>query len=31
VAGGWQTLAKANADVISNPDVIYPGQVLRLG
>ncbi|MGI8590057.1 MAG: transglycosylase family protein [Nakamurella sp.] len=31
VTGGWQTLAKANADVISNPDVIYPGQVLRLG
>jgi len=31
VAGGWQALAKSNADVISNPDVIYPGQVIRLG
>jgi len=31
VSGGWQTLAKANADVVPNPDEIYPGQVLRLG
>jgi resuscitation-promoting factor RpfA len=31
VSGGWSALAKANADIISNPDVIYPGQVIRLG
>ena len=31
VSGGWQALAKANADVIPDPDEIYPGQVIRLG
>ena len=31
VSGGWRGLAKANASVISNPDLIYPGQVLTLG
>ncbi|SDO24802.1 LysM domain-containing protein [Nakamurella panacisegetis] len=31
VSGGWHALAKANADVIPDPDVIYPGQVIRLG
>lgn len=25
----WQQLAKANADQVKNPDLIYPGQVLR--
>ncbi len=31
VAGGWEALAKSNADVIPDPNVIYPGQVIRLG
>ena len=31
VAGGWEALYAANSDVISNADLIYPGQVLRLG
>ena len=31
VSGGWQALAKANADTIENPDLIYPGQVISLG
>jgi GH25 family lysozyme M1 (1,4-beta-N-acetylmuramidase)/LysM repeat protein len=30
VAGGWQALYDANRDTISNPNVIHPGQVLRL-
>lgn len=31
VSGGWKALATANAKIISNPDLIYPGQVIRLG
>jgi len=31
VAGGWQALYQANSDIISNADMIFPGQVLRLG
>jgi resuscitation-promoting factor RpfA len=31
VTGGWEALFSANSDVISNADLIYPGQVLRLG
>jgi nucleoid-associated protein YgaU len=31
VAGGWEALYAANADVVSNANLIYPGQVLRLG
>lgn len=31
VDGGWEALYKANADVISDADLIFPGQVLRLG
>ncbi len=31
VAGGWEALAKDNADVIPDPNLIYPGQVIRLG
>ncbi len=31
VSGGWQELAKANADTIPDPDLIYPGQVISLG
>jgi LysM repeat protein len=31
VAGGWQALYQANSDVVSDADLIYPGQVLRLG
>ena len=31
VAGGWQALFQANSDVVSDADLIYPGQVLRLG
>ncbi|MEP6561699.1 MAG: transglycosylase family protein [Nakamurella sp.] len=31
VAGGWAALYSANSDVIANADLIYPGQVLRLG
>jgi hypothetical protein len=30
VAGGWHALADANTATISNPDRIYPGQVLQL-
>lgn len=30
VAGGWQQLADANAATISNPDLVFPGQVLQL-
>ena len=31
VAGGWEALYAANSDIISNADLIYPGQVIRLG
>jgi LysM repeat protein len=31
LTGGWKTLAHENADVIPDPDLIYPGQVIRLG
>ncbi len=31
VAGGWQALFQANSDVVTDADLIYPGQVLRLG
>jgi len=30
IAGGWQLLADANATTISDPDVVFPGQVLQL-
>ncbi|MFF2245970.1 transglycosylase family protein [Arthrobacter sp. NPDC058130] len=30
IAGGWQSLADANAATISNPHLVYPGQVLQL-
>lgn len=30
IAGGWQLLADANAATISDPDVVFPGQVLQL-
>src|SRR6476646_2236170 len=30
VAGGWEAVAQANADVIPNPDTLYPGQVIRI-
>ena len=30
IAGGWQLLADANAKTISNPDLVFPGQVLQL-
>ena len=31
VSGGWEALYASNSDVISNADLIYPGQVIRLG
>ncbi|GGL89810.1 LysM peptidoglycan-binding domain-containing protein [Nakamurella endophytica] len=31
VAGGWQALYNANRDIISDPDLIYPGQQISLG
>src|SRR6195952_4547758 len=31
VSGGWESLAKVNADSIPNPDMIFPGQVISLG
>jgi nucleoid-associated protein YgaU len=31
LAGGWPALYRLNADIISNPNLIYPGQVLQLG
>jgi nucleoid-associated protein YgaU len=31
VAGGWEALYAANSDIISDADLIYPGQVIRLG
>jgi nucleoid-associated protein YgaU len=30
VAGGWEAVFQANADIIPDPDVIFPGQVIRL-
>jgi nucleoid-associated protein YgaU len=30
VSGGWAAVYEANADIIPNPDVIFPGQVLRI-
>ena len=30
IAGGWQLLADANAATVSDPDVVFPGQVLQL-
>ena len=30
ITGGWQLLADANAATISDPDVVFPGQVLQL-
>ncbi len=30
VAGGWEAVFQANADIIPNPDLIYPGQVIRI-
>jgi LysM repeat protein len=30
IAGGWHSLADANTATISNPDRVYPGQVLQL-
>jgi nucleoid-associated protein YgaU len=30
IAGGWQQLADANTATISNPDLVFPGQVLNL-
>ncbi|MET1063618.1 MAG: transglycosylase family protein [Arthrobacter sp.] len=30
ITGGWQLLADANAKTISNPDLVFPGQVLQL-
>ena len=30
VPGGWESLADANANIISNPNLIFPGQVLQL-
>ena len=29
-ANEWQTLFEANREVIQNPDLIYPGQVIRV-
>ncbi len=29
-AGKWNAIYKANQDAIKNPDLIYPGQVLKL-
>ena len=31
VTGGWEALYAANSDIITNADLIYPGQVIRLG
>ena len=30
VAGGWRSLADANTATISNPHIVFPGQVLQL-
>ncbi len=31
VAGGWEALYAANSDIVPDADLIYPGQVIRLG
>jgi resuscitation-promoting factor RpfA len=31
VEGGWQSLYAANRDVVENPNLIFPGERLRLG
>ena len=31
VSGGWEALFEANADIIADPDLIFPGQQIRLG
>jgi nucleoid-associated protein YgaU len=30
IGSGWQPIFEANADIIADPDVIHPGQVLRI-
>ncbi len=30
IAGGWRSLADANTATISNPHLVFPGQVLQL-
>jgi nucleoid-associated protein YgaU len=30
VTGGWQSLADANTNVVANPNLIFPGQVLQV-
>ena len=30
IAGGWHSLADANTATISNPNLVFPGQVLQL-
>jgi resuscitation-promoting factor RpfA len=30
VAGGWEAVYRANADIIPDPDLIFPGQVIRI-
>ena len=30
IAGGWQQLADANTATISDPNLVFPGQVLQL-
>ena len=30
VAGGWEAVYQANADIIPDPDLIFPGQVIRI-
>lgn len=29
-AGAWHRIYEANRDIITNPDLIYPGQTLRI-
>ena len=31
VAGGWEALYRANSAVLADPNLLYPGQVIRLG
>jgi nucleoid-associated protein YgaU len=31
VSGGWPALYRLNTDIISDPNLIYPGQLLQLG
>ena len=31
VSGGWDALRSANTDVISDPNMIFPGQTLSMG